>query len=724
MNAQDQNQFALLWALGYKRLVPIVPPGAPLSERSSLYKRLHAKKPTDPRGKVPGVKWPDGTWSGFDFVPHESTEDDLVRWHAMGAGVGIKTGRGLVLIDADTKDEKLAQIIRDTIVERLGELPVRIGNYPKAGYLVRTDAEFLYCRIEFGEHERVEILSEGRQFVAHGVHPGTGKPYRWPRGVPAYDDVPIVPAAALHGLLEALRPLLPEASAPKIEGAPNDVDQASLLGDFDLIRKAVEATPNTSEHFPSRESYRDFGYAIKGAAGPEREEEAFDLWWSWCERWADAPEDGGNDIDTARSDWDRMKRPLKLGASKVYEIAEQASGGKFTIGERWFDADAAASTSESQAPLFPKNLPKLFSFTSFDEAASTALSSAAKPLIKGVLDQGAMTVLYGESNAGKTFVAMDVAYHIARGMDWANRRTAAFPVLYIAAEGGQGARKRAAALTARYGPASAFWYLMHPINLLRPDADLRPLLATIRAFGVSFGLVVVDTLSRAMAGGDENASTDMGAMVKHLDVLRNATGAHLMVVHHSGKDRAKGARGHSLLRAATDTEIEVVDRRVKVTKQRDLDGGFETGFDLQVMTLGVDAEGDPVTSCTIRLVRADQVDGGTEEGRGKLTVSEGRALRAIEDIEAMEGRLSPGVTAGELAAAMKDDGERLSDNSARHLLRALEKGGFLRRLMPGKWTSCLAKKVAKAPDFESTYSPPPICPSGESGEKSSPLIFD
>jgi RecA-family ATPase len=74
-------------------------------------------------------------------------------------------------------------------------------------------------------------------------------------------------------------------------------------------------------------------------------------------------------------------------------------------------------------------------------------------------------------------------------------------------------------------------------------------------------LVVIDTLARAMAGGNENASEDMGAFVRNVDRVRSATSAHTMIVHHSGKNKAAGARGHSSLRAATDTEIEI-DQRI------------------------------------------------------------------------------------------------------------------------------------------------------------------
>ena len=117
-------------------------------------------------------------------------------------------------------------------------------------------------------------------------------------------------------------------------------------------------------------------------------------------------------------------------------------------------------------------------------------------------------------------------------------------------------------------------------------------------------MIVVDTLSRAMAGGDENGPTDMTAFIANLDALRNATGAHIMIVHHSGKDTAKGARGHSSLRAATDTEVELeVDGKIRTataTKQRDLEPQEPIVFQLKVHELGRDEDGDAVTTCTIR----------------------------------------------------------------------------------------------------------------------------
>jgi hypothetical protein len=124
-------------------------------------------------------------------------------------------------------------------------------------------------------------------------------------------------------------------------------------------------------------------------------------------------------------------------------------------------------------------------------------------------------------------------------------------------------------------------------------------------------MICVDTLSRAMAGGDENGAVDMTAFISNLDAVRDVTGAHIMIVHHSGKDTAKGARGHSSLRAATDTEIELeVDqgiRKATATKQRDLEPQEPIMFVLKVHKLGVDEDGDDVTTCTITEADEDDV---------------------------------------------------------------------------------------------------------------------
>ena len=680
-----ENPFKKLLDLGFTRLVPIIPPNAPISERSNLFKRI--EKGDDARGKVPGIRWPDGSWSGYDFVASEEIHAD--RWHEMGANVGIKTGQGLILIDADTKTVEHAKIIKELIETKFGPLPVRIGDFPKAGYLVRTDADFSYARIEFGERndkgllqDRVELLAEGKQFVAIGTHPKTMKPYRWPKGVPNLNDVPFIHSHDLLNFLEELRPLLPAASKVSQEGSGAEVDQDTLRGNIEIIAKAVKATPNTSNHFPTRESYRDFGYAIKAAAGPEHEAEALDLFMDWCGRWTD----GSNEPEIVQADWNRMKPPFRRGASFIYEQATKYGmdfDSEEAVADKWFE--------KTEAPLFPEVLPKAFkepikkfTFLDFNTAANSALENGTDPLVKGLLDQGAMTVLYGPSNVGKTFVAMDIAFHIAAGRNYAGMRTTQGAVIYVAAEGGRGAKRRLLAMRERYKHDGRVELLLlaSPVDLRRPDADLKPLISAIQGLGVPVMMIVIDTLSRAMAGGDENSSVDMGFIVNHFDVLRTVTAAHLMVVHHSGKNAAAGARGHSLLRAATDTEIEVSDGLVSVTKQRDLERSWQSGFALDIMTLGVDGDGDPITSCTIRLTDAPA---GSVVTVGEMTPKEGQLVGAIRTLQALNLDGEEGVSAAELVNYFSASKDKLSLAAVRALLKNLVNKGIGTKCLRGRW---------------------------------------
>ena len=119
-------------------------------------------------------------------------------------------------------------------------------------------------------------------------------------------------------------------------------------------------------------------------------------------------------------------------------------------------------------------------------------------------------------------------------------------------------------------------------------------------------LIVIDTLSRALAGGSDAEALDMAAFIKNVDRIRVETGAHVLIIHHTGKDPGRGARGHSSLRAAVDTEIEIKADAggnfsvARVTKQRDLPtAGDEFEFSLARVEIGKDEEGRSVYSCVV-----------------------------------------------------------------------------------------------------------------------------
>ncbi len=189
------------------------------------------------------------------------------------------------------------------------------------------------------------------------------------------------------------------------------------------------------------------------------------------------------------------------------------------------------------------------------------LAQKRDSLIEGLLDAGSFSLVYGASGSRKTFFAIDLAAHVALGWDWRGREAKRGAVVYIAAEGGGGFNDRVTAFKHHHDVDTSdvpFLVIGEAPDLCRSNADVRLLNEQIgKAATSDVVLIVVDTLSRALAGGNENSPDDMGALVHHCDMLRHETGAHLMLIHHSGKDDSKGARGHSLLKAAVDTEIEI-----------------------------------------------------------------------------------------------------------------------------------------------------------------------
>jgi hypothetical protein len=225
-------------------------------------------------------------------------------------------------------------------------------------------------------------------------------------------------------------------------------------------------------------------------------------------------------------------------------------------------------------------------------------------LVDGLLPRDGMTVIYGESGSGKTFVTIDLGCHIAAGRPWRGMSVEQGVVVYIAAENPKSVERRIWAWKRRHGVEHLpVLVVRSSVDLLNGSTgDLVALAERVKAEHGRIAAVVVDTLSRAMTG-NENAPDDMGKFVAAVGHIGQAAEAHVIVVHHCGKDIARGARGHSSLRAATDVELEVtVDAAtrthgLRVTKNRDEEDGQIYGFRLETCELGQNAVGRMVTTC-------------------------------------------------------------------------------------------------------------------------------
>lgn len=265
------------------------------------------------------------------------------------------------------------------------------------------------------------------------------------------------------------------------------------------------------------------------------------------------------------------------------------------------------------------------------------LKATSRALIEGWYDRASMVVTYGESSAGKTHVVLDQSVAIATGRPWAGRKTHAGLVVYVAAEGGIGIQDRITAHRKSRPdvdwPNAPFALIRHPIDLMRSAADTKALIDLVKQAEARFDqkcvMVVVDTLSRALAGGDENSSADMGAFVRRCDDIRAATGATLHVIHHAGKNTAKGARGHSLLRAAVDTEIEIENNAILSRKQRDMEAPEDLRFAYKPVVIGQNAAGEDVGSVVLDVWQGTEFE-------VEMTPGDREVLDAIEDYVAAE----------------------------------------------------------------------------------------
>lgn len=227
--------------------------------------------------------------------------------------------------------------------------------------------------------------------------------------------------------------------------------------------------------------------------------------------------------------------------------------------------------------------------------------------VKNLLPAQGVAAIYGPPASGKSFLVLDMAAAIASGRDWFGHKTAAAPVFYINLEGSGALKNRIAAWEHERERAfpDGVTFCLGAFNLLE---NMDSLVAAIPSGCV----VVVDTLAASAPGFDENSGADMSRAIEALSRVAREKNGLALVVHHSGKDAARGLRGHSSLLGALDAAI-CVDRsgassvrRWTAAKVKDAEDGIGAAFSLHRVELGTDADGDMVSSCIVRRVEGEQ----------------------------------------------------------------------------------------------------------------------
>jgi RecA-family ATPase len=211
-------------------------------------------------------------------------------------------------------------------------------------------------------------------------------------------------------------------------------------------------------------------------------------------------------------------------------------------------------------------------------------------LIEDIIPNESLIILYGPSGCGKTFIALDITLHIAHNKSWKKQNIVKTGIIiYCIGEGVHGISNRIKAWHDYNNCSLNAPFILLPIEAIsfsEPE-NIDKMIATLESikeeYDLPISMIVVDTLSKASVGYDENSSKDMGQFLYNFDIIKKYFNTSVMFVHHSGKNSTRGMRGSSYLLGTVDTAIQVDNINdtiiVQIEKQKDgIEGSFQLKF--------------------------------------------------------------------------------------------------------------------------------------------------
>ena len=309
-------------------------------------------------------------------------------------------------------------------------------------------------------------------------------------------------------------------------------------------------------------------------------------------------------------------------------------------------------------------------------------------LVKGVILAFTLFLIVGEPGCGKSFLALDMCLTMAmavvddrHSLKWFGRKIKPIGIVYIAAEGQEDFVIRIHAWMRSKGldPVQTripVFLIPTSIDMRTGDEQTKSLMDDVRhvnvlckeQFGCTIGLVVVDTLNRALAGGNDANPEHVGAFIRNCKVLQETLGVAVAAVAHTPKPGAGKARmdprGHGSIRGDNDAELYVTSAAEgrpncwKVNRNKAGPEGDLHEFRLYPIDVGMDEDNEPIQSCYVvpgaaemsnELLEMRDAAAQTTTGKRMMT-SDGRSilpdnvtmiLRALHEAIEREGIDAP-----------------------------------------------------------------------------------
>ncbi len=224
-------------------------------------------------------------------------------------------------------------------------------------------------------------------------------------------------------------------------------------------------------------------------------------------------------------------------------------------------------------------------------------------LIKDILVDGGIATIYGESGSTKSFLAIDLAMHLATGSKWfgleVNR---SIPIIYTALEGFRGVVKRIKGWCKKNNLSPSNIFIDHDSLLLGEQGSVESFINYYKASNFNRGMIIIDTFNMACPNIEENSAKEMSGVITKAKLIAEKLNSTVLIIHHSGKDESRGMRGSSSLKASMDTIIYVKQDsngncEWSLEKSKDSECGIRYGYRLE--NLELDMDGEVETTCTL-----------------------------------------------------------------------------------------------------------------------------
>lgn len=342
--------------------------------------------------------------------------------------------------------------------------------------------------------------------------------------------------------------ILREITRPESESPPRQVDSVEVADGLREVRDLLSICR------PEGSPWSDILFAVHHAtAGDPRGLELFQAW-SVQEFGYDGTE------EAIRKRWESLDphRCNGITVSTLHRWVQQSARIQYDEwrrdeARREFsrldgDSDSASRTTEDKDIVFqPMTLEEL--------------KQLPEPnwLIRDVISEGEIGILWGESNVGKSFVTMDLIFALASGKPWAKRFHVpeARRVIYCTGEGKAGVGRRAEAAERRHGtPIAPISFLMKVPQLFEVGSKegVYQFIDDIDRLGIKPALIILDTFSHAHVGGEENSASDMAVAFHSAQLITEWLSSAVLIVHHEAKSGGQ-FRGSSVIKASADVMI-------------------------------------------------------------------------------------------------------------------------------------------------------------------------